>query len=76
MDQEILEQKLRPMLSELYKLRINNDPIYLPENIRCHVTKFKHAPEYQRLVGALSEWLTLMEMCEDLVQRLQHYGII
>jgi hypothetical protein len=45
-DQEILEQKLRPMLSEHYKLRINNDPNYLPENIRCHLTKFKHAPGY------------------------------
>ena len=74
-DQEILEHKLRPLLSEQYKLCITRDHKYLPENILSHVTKFEDAPGYQRLVGALAEWLTLMEMCEDLVQRLQHYGI-
>ena len=75
-DQEILEIKLRLLINEQYKLCITSYHKFLPKDIQCHMTKFEHASGYQLLVGALAEWLTLMELCEDLVKRLEHYSII
>jgi len=47
----------------------------LPEQIIPNLKKIENQPSYKKLVFVLSEWLTLMELCEDLVHRLQHYGI-
>lgn len=51
------------------------DRRYLPEKLLPHLSKLENNKEFKRLVGALAEWLTLMEFCQDLVQRLQNYGI-
>ena len=47
----------------------------MPEKIKENVQELKTCDEYQKLVKCIAEWFTLMEMSEDLIERLKLYGI-
>lgn len=73
MDLDLLEQ-FRSRVSKRYRETIIHEQKYIP-------TQFTNLPadgskSYDRLVASLAEWLTLMELCEDLIHRLMDYNII
>ena len=35
----------------------------------------KDQPSFQKLIRVLSEWFALMELCDDLLERIDNYGI-
>ena len=53
-----------------YKEVILEDASYLPERFHPDFSSLKDCREYDRLVSAIAEWFTLIELSEDLVQRV------
>jgi hypothetical protein len=47
----------------------------MPEQIRENINLLKNSEEYGRLVRCIAEWFALMELSEDLIERLKLYGI-
>ena len=43
-------------------------------NFDRYMQVLKESTSYTKLVGCLSQWLALMELCDDLLERLQLYG--
>lgn len=35
----------------------------------------QNSPQYNRLVEVIAHWFTLIELCEDLMERVKLYGI-
>jgi hypothetical protein len=66
---------MRPVVVQRYKTCILEEHKYLPPKIQPLVATFHETNEFTRLVTYLAEWLTLMEMSNDLIDRLQEYGI-
>jgi len=74
-DCELLQHVYKPVLVSQYKEIILTQHKYLPEDISQFADRLHESPSFKRLVNALAEFLTLMELCHDLVTRLQDYGI-
>jgi len=47
----------------------------IPARIRENFDDLHESESYGRLLECIAEWFTLMELCEDLVERVQLYGI-
>lgn len=47
----------------------------MPEQFRKHFDELQDSEEYARLIESVAQWFSLIELCEDLVERIQLYGI-
>ena len=47
----------------------------LPQSLQAHMDALEASQEYQRLVESIANWYALMELCEDLINRIKLYGI-
>ena len=43
-------------------------------NFDKYMEVIKQSSSYEKLVSCLSEWMALMELCDDLLERLTLYG--
>lgn len=50
-------------------------PSNLRENYNQSLEEVEKTPEYARLLEAVASWYASMELCEDLLDRVQLYGI-
>lgn len=80
-DRELLDQQFFHVLVAQYHRKIqehslsNSDYHQLPGKIRENFEMIKVSEEYARLVQCIAEWFALMELCEDLIERIKLYGI-
>ena len=74
-DQEILDKQIRQLFTERYTKVILESNDYFPSEIKSDVAKFSNSKEYELLVNCLAQWLVLLEMSEDLIDRLHVYGL-
>ena len=49
------------------------DSHLLPKAVSSDLKDLKDSPECKRLIRALSEWMVLIELCKDLLSRLETY---
>lgn len=47
----------------------------MPTKIRENMELLKESEEYGRLIQCIAEWFALMELSEDLIDRVRLYGI-
>ena len=47
----------------------------MPEKIKEAMANIKLSDQYQKFIRSIAEWFALMEMSEDLIERLKLYGI-
>ena len=49
---------------------------YIPLNgLSEYMETLKDQPAFNKLIRVLSEWFALMELCDDLLERIEIYGI-
>lgn len=51
------------------------DSHLLPKAVSGDLKDLKDSPECKRLIRALSEWMVLIELCKDLLSRLETYDM-
>ncbi|CDW74731.1 UNKNOWN [Stylonychia lemnae] len=78
-DNEYLDQKYLPLLVEqyLFKLRQNEKYMTQPQlnDLSNYMDTLKTQPAYEKFLRVLAEWFALMELCDDLMERIEEYGI-
>lgn len=80
-DRELLDNQFYPVLvsqyhSKIIKHRLSGaDTGKMPGKIRENIEVLKESKGYMKLVQCIAEWFALMELSEDLVERLKLYGI-
>lgn len=47
----------------------------LPKAVSSDLKDLKDSPEYKRLIRALSEWMVLIELCKDILSRMETYDM-
>ena len=47
----------------------------MPKRIRENLEIIIESEQYSRLIQCIAEWFSLMELCEDLIERVKLYGI-
>ena len=73
MDQVILDKQFFHILVANYHLRIQEHKVdfsYLPKRISENFEDLKDSESYGRLLECIAQWYALMELCEDLVDRV------
>ena len=63
------------MVAEEYARKLREHNKYVPKELAEYMDVLSKSQNYQRLTVCLSEWLTALEMCDDLLERVQAYGI-
>jgi hypothetical protein len=58
-----------------YENQIKADSRILPKTLTDDLKDLKNSPEYQKLIWALAEWMVLIEMCKDLLVRIDSYNL-
>ena len=76
-----MDEQFFHVLTDQYRLKISqhqlggDDYKSLPKQIRDNMDLMKGTPEYNQLIGCIAQWFALMELCEDLLERIALYGI-
>lgn len=86
-DCETLDKPYLRVITELYQNKLRTIPAthettngsgsFVPHgllNFDRYMEVLKESSSYEKLVRCLSQWLALMELCDDLLERLQLYG--
>lgn len=47
----------------------------MPETIRKNMEVIQQSQQYGKLIDSIANWYALMELCEDLIERVKLYGI-
>jgi len=47
----------------------------MPETLRDNMGEIEKSKQYGRLIESIANWYALMELCEDLIERVKLYGI-
>jgi hypothetical protein len=58
-----------------YESQIKIDARILPKALTDDLKDLKDSPEYTKLIWALSEWMVLIELCKDLLNRIDSYKL-
>lgn len=75
-DLETLDTHYFPVLSGQYHRMLQTHHQKLPTSkLSENIDLIRQSPQYGRLLEVISQWFALMEMCEDLVSRVDTYGI-
>lgn len=72
-DLELLEL-FRQSVARRYRQAIISENKYIPTELSLATLKQSH--HFEMLANALAEWLTLMELCDDLMHRMVDYKIM
>lgn len=80
-DRDIIDKQFINVLIANYARRIRNykltqkNFVRLPETLQSNIKTLEESAEYKRLVQSIASWYAMMEMCEDLIERIKLYGI-
>ena len=47
----------------------------MPTQFQANFEQLQTSDQYGRLIETVAQWFSLIELCEDLVERIQLYGI-
>ena len=81
MDRDILDKQFYLRLVDEYRNKVLEQKITedyldkLPVSCQPLIKEVQDSKEFHRLLEVVSQWYALMEMCEDLIERTQIYGI-
>lgn len=73
-DKLLLEQ-FRENLVEHYENQIQKDHNILPKTVTDDLKDLKESKECKLLIRTLAEWMVLIELCKDLLDRVETYDI-
>lgn len=86
-DCETLDKPYLHVITDLYQNKLRSIPAthettntsgsFVPQgllNFDRYMEVLKESSSYEKLVRCLSQWLALMELCDDLLERLYLYG--
>jgi hypothetical protein len=80
-DRDIVDKQFYNTLVAQYARRIREYKLTqknfmrLPETLQSNIKTLEESAEYKRLVQSIASWYALMELCEDLIERVKLYGI-
>lgn len=80
-DRDLLDNQYYYTLVNQYARRIREYKVTqknfarLPETLQENIKTLEDSVEYKRLVQTIAAWYALMELCEDLIERVKLYGI-
>lgn len=74
-DMELLNKTFYFHIQKQYLLKIRDHQKYVPKELSEYLEILKDKESYKRLLNCLSEWMTTMELCDDLFARIKLYGI-
>lgn len=74
-DLELLNDVFYKQVQRQYLSKIRDHQKYVPKELSEYLEVLKDKDSYKRLLNCLSEWMTMMELCDDLFARIKLYGI-
>lgn len=67
--------KFRKEIVAHYQKQLRKDKNILPKGLTEEIKQLNDGPEYKKLTQALSEWMVLIELCKDLLVRIETYEL-
>ena len=75
-DQEMLDSDYYKIIVGQYKDRLKEHYKYIPlEELSKYMDYLSQSASYTKLLSCLAEWMALIELCDDLLERIHLYGI-
>lgn len=75
-DQGHLNDNYYKSIVNQYKHKLRKHNKYVPiEEVKKHFDFMVQTHNYRKLIGIMAEWLALIEVCDDLLNRIEIYGI-
>lgn len=74
-DCQMLNNEFHKVIVAQYEEKVKDHHKYVPKELSKYMEILSESTQYKRLITCISEWLAVMELCDDLLQRVKVYGI-